>query len=103
MTAVEVNGDNKETIEQANQRYDYEPTAKEGGLDVVASQESADVEIGVSGFHVCCAPEPSGVRAAIKLWTCMVAGVVFGWCMEKSRGKLDGAARTRRGRRERFA
>ena len=86
----EVNGGNKVTIEQ-NRRYDdYEPAAKEGGLDVVASQEAGDVEIGVSGFHVCCAPEPSGVRAAIKLLTCVVAGVVFGWCMEKSRGKLDG-------------
>ena len=35
----------------------------------------------------CCSPETSPVKVLVSLSTCGFAGLVFGWCMEKSRGK----------------
>ena len=34
----------------------------------------------------CCAPEVKPWKGVLKLCACACAGVVFGWCFEKSRG-----------------
>ena len=42
--------------------------------------ESAD-------YVTCCAPETSHCHVIGKLLACVLAGILFGWCMEKSRGE----------------
>ena len=58
--------------------------SKEGILDGDKSDLS-DHE-GNSCCLKCCAPESRPGVAFIKLSFCCIAGIVFGWCMEKSRG-----------------
>ena len=36
---------------------------------------------------MCCAPETNPCRVLLKLGACVLAGIVFGWCFEKSRGE----------------
>jgi len=99
MTAAEVNGCNKVGVQQnsdcRNNCGDSGVTTtdieSQSGLQVDSPQEPRRVSAGVAGFNVCCAPEPSGWKAALKLLACVFAGIVFGWCMEKSRGRWDEA------------
>ena len=37
----------------------------------------------------CCSPETLPVKVLVSLSACGFAGLVFGWCMEKSRGKSN--------------
>ena len=96
MTAAEVNGTNKVGVQSDRSDGQYvnceatDTDSASGGLEVVSSTEP-DASVGVAGFQICCAPEPSGGKAVLKLLACVFAGVVFGWCMEKSRGRCMGA------------
>ena len=38
-------------------------------------------------FTDCCSPETSPVKVIVSLTGCGFAGLVFGWCLEKSRGE----------------
>ncbi len=51
--------------------------------------EDSDSELGKdAGCMSCCAPEKRLHILALKLIACILAGIVFGWSLEKGRGKL---------------
>ena len=97
---MEVKGCNKVGVQQnADCRNNcgdngLTPTDLEaGGLQVDILWEPEHESAGVAGFNVCCAPESSVAKAALKLLACGFAGVIFGWCMEKSRGRWEDAGK----------
>ena len=93
MTAAEMNGGCNKVEPKPDCRNHCgdngkKPTDLEaGGLQVDSPQEAKDGSASATGFSVCCAPEPSVLKAAAKLFACVFAGIIFGWCMEKSRGR----------------
>ena len=52
---------------------------------VEAEAASDDV---TAGGCTCCAPDTSPVKVMLKLGACVLAGMVFGFCFEKSRGQF---------------
>lgn len=57
--------------------------AKYGSTDQVYDAPD-DME---KGCGACCAPEKRPAVAFAKILACILAGIVFGWAMEKSRGR----------------
>jgi hypothetical protein len=63
---------------------------KNGGATVLVAEEDGELRKGDSECCLqCCAPEGRPLWVFLKLGVCVLAGIVFGLALEKTRGKQE--------------
>ena len=61
------------------------PTRQDSSSNILPPKdEDDDMERGKGG---CCYPETRWWAVVLRLGVCVLAGLIFGWCLEKGRGK----------------